>query len=88
FGGLLAPEVAPQLGTAGVNAMRAGEIANYATDGSLPGSAAVAKTGGLLGSIPIVGDVAGWMKANPLLGRLVTAGLTTALTSGGGNSSS
>lgn len=34
------------LGTSGVNSMRAGEIANYATNGSMPSSAATAGGGG------------------------------------------
>lgn len=34
------------LGTSGVNAMRSGEIANYATNGSMPSSAATAAGGG------------------------------------------
>ena len=50
---------AAELGTTGLDAMRAGEIANYATDGSLPSSAAVANG---IGGIPwadIVGALAG-----------------------------
>ncbi len=39
------------LGTTGLNAMRAGELAGYATNGALPGAATVAGTGGALSGL-------------------------------------
>ena len=88
---------AATLPSSGLNAMRLGEIASYATNGSMPSSAATAEGGGLLGSPQSTAGqigaavrdnpVSAWMKANPTLGKLLMSGGTSLLSAAGGGSS-
>lgn len=76
----------PVLPTSGVNPVRAGEIAGYQTNGTLPSSAAVNAGGGLLDTITgAAGTATQWLKDNPLMGRLLMSG-AGALVSGLGGS--
>ncbi len=71
-----------------LEALRAGELAGYASNGSLPSSAAVPTgSGGLLGSLPsgvrdAASGAASWLKDNPTLGRLLLGGATSLLSGG------
>lgn len=71
-----------------LEALRAGELAGYSTNGALPSSPAVPTgTGGLLGQLPsALQGGAQWMKDNPMLGRLLLGGASSLLSSAGGSS--
>lgn len=81
----------PVLPTSGVNPVRAGEIAGYQTNGTLPSSAAVNAGGGLLDTLTgAAGTATQWLKDNPLMGRLLMSGagaLVSGLGGSGGGSS-
>lgn len=88
-----APAITPPASTpptTGLDPMRQAELAGYQTNGSMPSSPAVASTGGgLLGQFGgTVADAAKWMKANPLLGKLLMSGATGLLSAAGSGSSS
>jgi hypothetical protein len=75
------------LGATGLNTMRAGELAGYATNGAMPSSAASAGGGLLDSAMGAAGTAGQWMKDNPMLGKLLMSGGMSLASAGGGGSS-